>query len=387
MKAKNLAIILIAALSLSGCTFLFNRGGQSGSLVLSLPDAGDNQKSLGPAIDFRMTSFNISGVGPDGATFEILDYTSGSVEKTALAIGSWTIQVLGKNAGGVVIGTGSGSVEVKPSSTARLTIELAPIAGNGTLEINLDLQDAGIANAVFETSLLSLDGTVSQPGLTSTGSIRKLSLELASGFYSIMVRALVDGVPSWGIEESVIILKDQVTKADYLLDSSAVNKRPATPSSLSAVWNSDQLVELRWKDNTVIETGYVVQRKEEGGAVDFQTIATLRENSSSYKDAGSFTRGKRYVYRIVASHPRQDSEPSAETTILVPMAVEVSGKLAKSQVWTTGNEYLVTSSVLVPSGMTLRIEPGVVVLFENTEYYHPVRRIRDTADTLLRQKR
>jgi len=126
---------------------------------------------------------------------------------------------------------------------------------------------------------------------------------------------------------------------------------------------------LRWKDNTVIETGYVVQRKEEGGITDFQTIATLRENTSSFKDLGPFTRGTQYIYRIVASHPRQNSEPSVETAIIVPMAVEVSGKLTKSQVWTTGNEYLITSSVLVPSGMTLKIEPGVVVLFENTEYY------------------
>jgi hypothetical protein len=369
MKTRNLAVILIAVLSLSGCSFLFNRVGQSGTLVLSIPDATDNQKSLGPSIDFRMTAFDISGIGPEDATFEILNYTSGNVEKTALAIGYWTIQVLGKNTEGVLIGTGSASVEVQPSTISHVTIELAPITGNGTFEINLDLQDLSIASAVFETSLVSLDGTVSQPGLINVGSLRKLSLELASGFYSFMVRALVDGVPSWGIEESVIILKDQVTKADYILDSTAVNKRPATPSNLSAVWNSDQLVELRWKDNTVIETGYILQRKEEGEAADFKTIVTLRENSSSYKDSGPFTRGKRYDYRIIAAHPRQDSEPSTETAILVPMAVEVSGKLTKSQVWTTGNEYLITSSVLVPTGMTLKIEPGVVVLFQNSEYY------------------
>ena len=369
MKSRILAGILIATLALSGCSFLFKRGGLSGTLVVSIPDAADNQKSLGPSIDFKMTSFTISGEGPDGAVFEIADCTSSSIEKTALAIGSWTINVAGKNTEGAVIGTGAGSVEVKPSSTVRLTIELSPIPGKGSLAISLDVQDASLANAVFETSLLSLDGTISQPAIAADGSLRKINLELASGFYSIKLRALVDGIPAWGIEESVIILKDQVTKSDYRLDNDAVNKRPATPSGLSALWDSDQLIELRWKDNTVIETGYVVQRKEEGELAEYETIAMLRENSCSYKDSGPFTRGKHYSYRIVAAHPRQDSEPSLETSIIVPLAVEVSGKLTKSQVWTTGNEYLVTSSVLVPSGLTLKIEPGTVVLFKSPEYY------------------
>ncbi len=46
-----------------------------------------------------------------------------------------------------------------------------------------------------------------------------------------------------------------------------------------------------------------------------------------------------------------------------PTPITVGGTLTESTVWTSGNVYLVSSDLTIPSGVTLRIEPGVVAKF------------------------
>lgn len=369
---KSVLAFLLMALVLSGCNLFFNAPRTTGSLSLDLPDAEDNAKSLAPDIDFRMSSFDIRGTGPGGVTFEVTEYSEGTLEKTELAIGTWTINVDGKNADGQLIGTGEAIVEVKPSSICKVTIELSPLPGKGNLELTLAISEGALTGAVFETSLLDLSGTRSSPALATAEAGKVLSLELESGFYTVMVRALVGSIPVWGIEESVIILKDTTTKARYELNSTTVNSRPAAPINVVATWDPSGKIDLRWKDATVIETGLTVQRLRVGKDTEFIDLVSLRENSISYTDIGPFDRGSTgYLvrYRVIANHPRENSLPSMECTVEVPARVSVSGKLTKNQVWTTGNEYFVTENVLVPTGVTLLIEPGVIVQFETKELY------------------
>lgn len=83
-------------------------------------------------------------------------------------------------------------------------------------------------------------------------------------------------------------------------------------------------LELRWKDRSHNETGFLVERKTGGGP--FQPIDTLAFNTVSYLDASVET-GKNYSYRIRALNPLVNSEYSGEkqmdlSVTNVPAAVQ-----------------------------------------------------------------
>ncbi|MCK4660706.1 MAG: right-handed parallel beta-helix repeat-containing protein [Phycisphaerae bacterium] len=58
-----------------------------------------------------------------------------------------------------------------------------------------------------------------------------------------------------------------------------------------------------------------------------------------------------------------DYQFTFETITTTPTPISVSGTLSEDTTWTSGNVYLVTSDLTVPTGVTLTIEPGVVVKF------------------------
>ena len=80
----------------------------------------------------------------------------------------------------------------------------------------------------------------------------------------------------------------------------------SAPTGLAATLQAGPQVGLTWTDNATNETGFVVQRSDNGGA--FATIATPAANAGTgtvtYIDA-TVLAGNTYVYQVYAVNERR----------------------------------------------------------------------------------
>jgi hypothetical protein len=72
---------------------------------------------------------------------------------------------------------------------------------------------------------------------------------------------------------------------------------PAAPSSLTAAGVSSSQINLTWSDNSGNETGFNVERSNDG--TTFTQIATVGANATSYANTG-LRKNKTYYYRVRA---------------------------------------------------------------------------------------
>jgi len=109
------------------------------------------------------------------------------------------------------------------------------------------------------------------------------------------------------------------------------------PTNLKGIIIDEQSVQIIWDDNCNFETGYKIERKEEGST--FAEIADLGSNRTSYTDQG-LTYTILYTYRIIAYTEYNQSNPSnefnafgvPESFVFVP-----GGTFTMGDVWGGGN--------------------------------------------------
>ncbi|KAF0152441.1 MAG: extracellular ribonuclease [Ignavibacteria bacterium] len=95
-----------------------------------------------------------------------------------------------------------------------------------------------------------------------------------------------------------------------------------TPTNLKAVQLINQnKINLSWVDNSVSETGYIIERKESGQS-NFNEIATVITNIVSYTDV-TIANKKNYHYRIKGYNEDGHSAYSPESSILVGVENEI----------------------------------------------------------------
>ena len=82
---------------------------------------------------------------------------------------------------------------------------------------------------------------------------------------------------------------------------------PAAPTNLVATAISSSQIALSWTDNANNETGFQIQRSNNG--VNFTLIATVPANVTTYTDNG-LTAATTYYYRLRAFNSSGNSAPS-----------------------------------------------------------------------------
>ncbi len=94
---------------------------------------------------------------------------------------------------------------------------------------------------------------------------------------------------------------------------------PAAPTNLAASILSATEVQLDWTDNAINETGFIVERSDNGGA--FAVIANLPADAVTYVD-GMVAAGNSYTYQVAATSGAGQSGYSnqASVSITVPDA-------------------------------------------------------------------
>jgi hypothetical protein len=136
-----------------------------------------------------------------------------------------------------------------------------------------------------------------------------------------------------------------------------------TPSELSATAISSSQIDLSWIDNSDREDGFKIERKT-GPNGTYEQIATVVTNITSYSDT-TCSSSTTYYYRVRAYNSSGDSDYSNEASITLNQETHVTGIISLNTVWSKVNSpYIVTGNILVQQGVTLTIEPGVIVCFE-----------------------
>jgi uncharacterized delta-60 repeat protein len=112
-------------------------------------------------------------------------------------------------------------------------------------------------------------------------------------------------------------------KIDYVEITAAqfADAAPAAPGGVSAVAASRTAVDVHWTDDAAGETGFIVQRSDNGG--HWTSVATTGPNAQAYFDTG-LSPSTSYAYRVLATNAMapvgvpQSGPPAAVATPAVP---------------------------------------------------------------------
>jgi glucose/arabinose dehydrogenase len=135
-----------------------------------------------------------------------------------------------------------------------------------------------------------------------TGQIRRL--DLATNQASVFATGAATPVDV-GVHDGSLYYLSIFSGAIYKITYTPPAASEA-PSNLTARAISSSQIDLTWQDNSGNETGFIIMRSTDG--VNFQAIATLDPNVTSYSDMTGAPQ-TRYYYQVVMLDP-QGAEPS-----------------------------------------------------------------------------
>jgi len=135
---------------------------------------------------------------------------------------------------------------------------------------------------------------------------------------------------------------------------------PEAPTDLVATGAGSSSVNLGWSDNSLYETGFVIERKS-GGA--FAQIATVAADSVSFNDTG-LAAGTEYTYQVKAINSAGDSSYTAEAA-----ATTFSGDSAVIMTFDTRDDLAggLTTTTIGQTALVAGESPNSGVLNANLE--------------------
>lgn len=166
---------------------------------------------------------------------------------------------------------------------------------------------------------------------------------------------------------------------------------PAAPTNLSVMVKNDPSSHvLTWNDNSNSETGFIIERSENGGG--FSLLYTVGANIKTYTVVGNIQNDSSYAYRVAAFNPFGTSKYSNEvkigtsTTINIPNSLSLKA-ISSSQIdltWTYAGNGSYSSVVerktgwdgdwsvvaTVPAG---KYKYSDLALSPDTQYFYRVR--------------
>jgi titin len=241
--------------------------------------------------DDGITFAPLASVGADITSYEDLSVLAGL---------TYTYQVAAVN------GAGTSAF----SNTASVTVAgppVAPAAPSNLTAVQYVAQQVSLAwvdNANNETGFAidrSEDGINFAP-LTS----------VAADTTSYVDATVSAGVTYW---YQVAAFNDIGPSAFSNMTSVAVIEPPLAPDQLEAVLEDIPAVDLRWADNSLDETGFVIERAPDG--VTFSVLATVAADTINYVDS-AVSGGVTYTYRVAAVNGTVRSDYSATASMFVP---------------------------------------------------------------------
>jgi hypothetical protein len=217
-----------------------------------------------------------------------------------LPVGTWDIDVQGKDSGGVVVAVGGvNGVVVTAGATTPVSIVLtAQSSGTGAIDVTVTWP-ATVSPAIDGYDV-TLDG-VAVPGAAVTFSAVSRSVQYvepkAAGSYALVITLKTGGMSRASVVEAVQVYGNLTSSATIALQDADFTLAPAAPTGLAVIEGLAK-INLSWVDNSRVETGYVVERRT-GGSLDWSY--TLAANTTSYSDTTAVA-GQTHVYSVGATN-------------------------------------------------------------------------------------
>ena len=234
---RNLGIASICLLAIAGVSSCdwFNPV-RKASLELILSATVRARTTIQPA-DLEVAAYDISGIGPEGATFSATGVNSSitTYTQTDLVPGDWTVTATGKNASGTVLVRSSPvAVTLLIGQKNQVSINCVPIPGNGTFSLNLSWPANSIQTPAIVATLTPNSGGATAP-LTFTISGDSASYTspepLPNGYYTLSIKLLdpsySNNFSAYSAVHLVLIYADQTSIANWTLVPSDISLPPA----------------------------------------------------------------------------------------------------------------------------------------------------------------
>lgn len=229
-------IEIIAILTSVSCNF--PPAGSTATLKINL-SSNTNAKTIQPGISLDVVTYDIFGSGPSGATFQALGIGSTIYRKEGLLPGDWSVYAIGKNAAGTSIAqSATSAVTLALAETKTVGLTCLPYVGNGSLRIDLSWPSEAAVTPVIEASLTPEGGTSVPITFTITGNKASYLSDptLTNGYYTLSLKLKDSSMSNylvWSKVESVLIFKDQLTTANWVLTVDDADAAPAPGIALT----------------------------------------------------------------------------------------------------------------------------------------------------------
>lgn len=171
-------------------------------------------RTISPDFDMNVVTCDVYGDGPGNTEFELLDVSDDVVECAGLVPGLWTITADGRNADGVVVGSGQSEAIVAAGDITEAEVEVTPRAGTGDLSVTVTWP-AGVLDTPSVDAEVTPQPQSAELVLGDTSA--SYSGALSSGYYTFSITLYDNGVPVWGTIEAVRIIANVVSEKRYEL--------------------------------------------------------------------------------------------------------------------------------------------------------------------------
>ncbi|MCF7928669.1 MAG: PKD domain-containing protein, partial [Spirochaetales bacterium] len=275
MKWKLLTVVILAVALIGACTSPMaqmgltggddaetSAEGEKGTLLFSI-GGEPNAKTFIPNESTEIESFDISGSGPEGASFTVEGFDgSGSIEKT-LAAGLWTIQVIGNNNQETAVGSGQTTVTLVSGETTNASVTVTPVEGNGTFDLSINWDPDVIFGDATVSATITPMGQ-SEESITDndiSDNSFDLSEELETGYYLLSFVLSDDtGDTVYGFVESVQMVGGLITTGTLEITDEMVNT-VYSDFNLDVVQNMNDPIEISMSASPgpVVEIGDSVE--------------------------------------------------------------------------------------------------------------------------------
>ncbi len=312
--------IIISSLFLSCDLFLSKTN--TGSLVIVLEEDGSVSRTLLPEISMDIYSYTISGVGPNGLSFEQSISQSRVFSKNQLLEGSWDIKVEGFNVDGVLIAEGVSTVIIEANEITQAEIALEQIDGNGTLQLIVNWEEnllsPGLQMVLYDINDQRVGSYLNEDFIYQDQKGGIEILNLSSGFYIAEI-VLYDGPDKIGkIYETIRIVKDEITNGEVSINLRDVGNLDLTINK-SLVDPLQIFVKSENVDN-IFKSGeeviYVANFSEDVDSFSWFLNGKFIANGSRVLNLGTDLLVGDYILTCIASTPKKLGSENVEFNVI-----------------------------------------------------------------------
>ena len=218
-------ILLVMILALASCSLntpneLININENSPALSSILISLGSSiPRTIQPDISLEITSYDISGIGPEDEAFQENDFSGEELEVLNLIPGQWSVYVHAKNSDGILIGIGGVEIELLAGKSNSIIVDINPIAGTGSVDLTLTWPEGMIDVPIISAQFGKAGSELYNVEIEIGGNIGTYSAaDLDDGYYQFLFTLFDGEVVRYNHAELVRVLNSYVSSGIITID-------------------------------------------------------------------------------------------------------------------------------------------------------------------------